>query len=428
MSSSTPTGKATGLLTALILVPLSMGVVGLTKSHSVAQPSARWTQLVELSNSLAKRIDVADYRRAPLANLMLNPPVKPEPGAQRETSAIPHYRAAANTFDGDRAQAIWFQIMQAERDLGPAPIDSREKLAAEFSELSKDALAKLQRGARAGNAHPAYDFDARERIDTQNLRWLAIAASLEIQAQLQAGDARTATATLCDILQVGIDCANMPYLFDFMAGARVLSAVTETLLLDPAVNAHFPEASLGVIAAALERVDTELSKDVAFADADLVFTMQGLKKAGYAGTKRGPLGESVDIEELLKELAELRTWSQAHQGEAWPELHDELLAYRAAPDTARSMGYALMYHQLRAISLANVRLARAVVEYRMNGDILALASPTLGELEVMNGDRLTDADVNAWAVSPDAARGRWILRYPGLEGEVGPAARAIVNK
>lgn len=417
--------KTAGLLTALVFVPLSMGVVTLTKPNSTPAPNTRWASLVELAATIEQRIDRADYRRAPLGNLEDRSANNTPRASQRATSAIPHYRTAANTFDGDRAEQIWFRLMQTERDLGPDPEHQRERLLVEFATLSADALRELRTGARADNAHPAYDFQARERIDTQNMHWLATAASLEIQAQLQRGDARAATEALCDMLQVGIDCANMPYLFDFITGARVLSLMTENLLLDPAVNSAFPAASLRVLERALERIDAELSTDVAFADADLAFSLRGLEAAGYAGNVRGRMGADQDIEALLSDLVDLRAWSREHKGQGWPELHTELMEL---PDGLRSMGYAVMYHKLRATSLANVRLARAVVALRLHGEWLALASPTLGELEIMDGDRFGEADVEAWAVTPAAARGRWLLRFPSLEGQPRPAARALVDK
>lgn len=424
MSTST-----SGLLTALVLVPLSMGVVGLSRTTPEPAAAAHWAELQALADDIELGIERADWRRPPLAGLVpdVELPKASTRAGQRASSGIPAYRAATGSFDGAQAQALWLELMQASQGLGTAPEAAGREALAAFRELTAEGLREVRRGARASSAHPAYDFDAREPIGVQNLRWLTTGASLRVQELLAAGEPREAVLLVCDMLQVGSDCANLPHMFDFMAGAQVLEVLTADVLLDPAVNGAWPRASLAVLATALARVDaelTELDAGASLADGDIAFTMRALEAQGLHTSPRGRMGAGAEVDALLEGLVELRAWSQDRQDVSLAEVQVELRANET--EGAGLIGYA--FFERRASALAHVRLARAVVELRLHGTAKPLPSPTQGELELIDGDTLTAELADRWAVSPAAARGRWLLRFPQADDANRPVARALVDK
>jgi len=75
-----------------------------------------------------------------------------------------------------------------------------------------------------------------------------------------------------------------------------------------------------------------------------------------------------------------------------------------------------------------VRLARVVIGYRLNGAIPQLPTPTTGRLMIQDGDTLTEDDVETWRVTPEAARGHWLVRYPTLDGAPNAGFRTLFPK
>lgn len=433
--SSTSRNKATGagLLTALVLVPLSMGVVRLTQPADATPPPSVWQSALERAAELEAEIAAADYRRLPLRRLVENAPPRRSTGSQVADSALPGYRAAADAVNHEAAAQIWKRLMQAQMQLGetlePAEWrDLQRRTRDRFLAELETPLAMLRDAAAQGTAHPAY-ATGDEPLSLGRLRWLATAGTLAVSAadMTDPDEFHDAIMLLLDLFQVAEDGLAQPRAFDVLIGNALLGTTLRGSLLDPQVSAHLHPAGLHALDVALARLDQALGRAHAFSPQDFVTLVRDLEANGMNAGHRGTLFDDWDLGTSLEYYAELEDWFEAHGGASLQTLMtlpgaDEPFQ----PFDATSSG--VMMQKALTVSRVEVRLARVVIGYRLNGAIPQLPTPTTGRLMIQDGDTLTEDDVETWRVTPEAARGHWLVRYPTLDGAPNAGFRTLFPK
>jgi len=432
-STSTPRATATGagLLTALVLVPLSMGVVRLTQPTNATPAPTLWQQAAQRAAELEDEIASADYRRTPLRQLLEQGTPRKLLGSQVADSALPGYRAAANAVDDAAAGQIWMRLMQADTQAG-GPLDPAEhrdlqrRTRDRFLFELEAPLALLRDAAAAGTAHPAYTQGA-ETLDLRSMRWLANAGTLTSALAAEAGEPREAILVLLDLLQVAEDGLHQPRALDVLIGSTLVETTLQGSLLDPELSGHLHPAGLNALDIALARVDQALGRAHAFSPQDFVELVRGLQANGMGADHRGSLFDDSNLTQSLEYYAELEDWFQEHGGASL----QALMALEGAdapfePFDATSSG--VIMQKALTTARAQVRLARVVIGYRLNDRIPLLPTPTTGRLIILDGDTLTEDDVETWRVTPEAARGRWLVRYPTHDGTPNAGYRTLFAK
>ena len=310
-STSTPRATATGagLLTALVLVPLSMGVVRLTQPADATPAPSMWQQAALHVAELEDEIASTDYRRTPLRQLLLQAPAPKRLGSQIADSALPGYRAAASAVDDAAAGQIWMRLMQANTQAGgPLEADAHRDLQRRtrdrFLAELEAPLALLREAATAGSAHPAYAQED-DPLDLRSMRWLANAGTLTSALAAEAGEPREAILVLLDLLQVAEDGLHQPRAIDVLIGSSLVETTLQGSLLAPELSTQLHPAGLHALDLALARVDRALGRAHAFSPQDFVELVRGLQANGMGPDHRGSLFDDSNLAKSLEYYAEL---------------------------------------------------------------------------------------------------------------------------
>lgn len=312
------------------------------------------------------------------------------------------------------------EFITAHSTANPSMVELRNKLLDDNSA----ALRTLQLGARSTDARYATDWTVDslqglpKLMETRSVVNLTVLAA---ERHLDEGHPELAVDVLLDGLQLGRDMTSVPIVICEMVGVALL-AIPMELLLDEPQLARFPRPELERLAQALKLLDEAFPEISYSAEGESLYLAKLISNPSQSGHllaldwdlglwAHGFSGKALYADHIRGSMQECKLLHDL-DNEPWSVREIELSRQQAESErsqnflTRKPSNHRLRYEIARRESIARLRLARALIEFKLTGAVPTIADPFGGNLRVSTiGDKtLIESAHAATATAPERFR------------------------